>query len=151
MPKTADLLHKPHPSESKFDSPPLTWISLNAGLPSQIPNLPGTEDRRLGQFHQKGDRFERFSRRVRSISYPKGRSCCTCIGTCIPPVVRYFVNPDISQNMLPRNKLRKWKILKQPTKPMILGFLDPWFCSQPKSAGFPCKLVSVEPEAKNSP
>lgn len=44
LPKTADLLHKPHPSESKFD-PPMTWISLNAGLPSQIPNLPRTEDR----------------------------------------------------------------------------------------------------------
>ena len=36
----AHLRYKPHPLSPC--NPP-TWISLNAGLPSQIPNLPGTE------------------------------------------------------------------------------------------------------------
>ena len=159
MPKTADLLHKPHPSESKFD-PPMTWISLNAGLPSQIPNLPGTEDSSVGSVSPKGAtdlrdflaELDKISRELR-----KGRSCCTFF------LVHAYL--QLSATLSTRTSHRtcfratSWGNGKFWSNQQNHNFalLDPWFCLtpatpiQPKSDGFPCKLVSVEPEAKNSP
>lgn len=110
-------------------------------------------------FTKRGDRFERFSRRVRSISRElrKGRSCCTFF------LVHAYL--QLSATLSTRTSHRtcfratSWGNGKFWSNQQNHNFalLDPWFCLtpatpiQPKSDGFPCKLVSVEPEAKNSP
>lgn len=158
MPKTADLLHKPHPSESKLD-PPNDLDKFECRTSVADPKSSWDKGS-VGSVSPKGAtdlrdflaELDKISRELR-----KGRSCCTFF------LVHAYL--QLSATLSTRTSHRtcfratSWGNGKFWSNQQNHNFalLDPWFCLtpatpiQPKSDGFPCKLVSVEPEAKNSP